>query len=188
MLPSREQKACQAQSVGPCWPRTAVPVLRGVPNAYDVANPRAEETCAFKKMSRALRQQTSQRVPPETPAVRNRTWSESLPQKEQCRRFDSPVPGSGCDCIAGLASLAPSARSVRPAKGRVPAAILRSSPEASASHKQVFVPPECLPLKTPANWGRKCPVNHVGLSQSGRGLHSPLRLVHQQVRPRETAA
>ena len=30
-------------------------VARRAENAYDVANPRAEETCAFKKMSRALK-------------------------------------------------------------------------------------------------------------------------------------
>jgi hypothetical protein len=50
--------------------------------------------CAFTKIKSALRQHTSQIIPPDTPAVRNRTWAASLPQNEQRSEFDGPVVGS----------------------------------------------------------------------------------------------
>jgi hypothetical protein len=63
--------------------------------------------CAFKKIKNALRQHTSQIIPPEIPAVRNRTWSPSLPQNEQWRCFQSAVPGSGRGCVAGVVAMVP---------------------------------------------------------------------------------
>lgn len=63
--------------------------------AHDVANPNTDLTCAFKKITNAWTQHTSQIIPPDMPVVRNRAWSASLPQNEQWRGFHSTLPGSG---------------------------------------------------------------------------------------------
>src|SRR4030088_2996554 len=74
---------------------------------HTLTNPSVDVMCAFKKMKNALRQHTSQIIPPETPAVRNRTWSASLPQNEQWRCFHSAVSASCGGCVAGVVAMVP---------------------------------------------------------------------------------